>query len=260
MKIVWSLFRAALLSQTQHRASFMMLFCSYCLSTGADILSLWVLFDRFQMIRGWTFSELALVYGIVHMGFSLAETTARGFDDFDTMIKNGDFDRLLLRPLSPLLQLAVSRVEPMRLGRFVQGFCMLLWGLSSLPFSLSFFHLCLIIFSIVSTASLFFGLWILQATACFWFTEILEVFNIATFGGAQMGQFPITVYSRGMQWIFTILVPLSCVAYYPIASVLGKSTLPLSLACALPLAGFVFLWLSCQCWKVGVRRYSSTGS
>jgi ABC-2 type transport system permease protein len=54
------------------------------------------------MIQGWTLKEPALIYGILHIGFAIAEASGRGFDTFSRMVIQGDFDRILLRPLGTI--------------------------------------------------------------------------------------------------------------------------------------------------------------
>ena len=55
---------------------FLILAATHFIATFVDILGIWVLFDRFKMIQGWTLAELALIYGIMHMGFAAAEASA----------------------------------------------------------------------------------------------------------------------------------------------------------------------------------------
>jgi ABC-2 type transport system permease protein len=254
------LIHVSLHSQLQYRASFFTLMISHFLTTFADIVGLWALFDRFKMIQGWTLPELCLIYGIVHMGFALAECFARGFDTFSHMIKSGEFDRLLLRPLSTLFQIATSDVQFMRFGRFLQGLVVLLWGAYELRFSLFSLHALVILFSVLGTWSLFYGLFIVQATLSFWLVESLEIMNIATYGSVQAGQFPMSIYVKPFRMIFTFLIPLACVAYYPIATLLRQTSIPIWLGLAAPFAGLLFLFCACQFWHLGVRHYRSTGS
>lgn len=258
--IFWKLLSLSLRGQMQYRASFFMLVASYFLTTLTDIAVLWILFDRFKLVRGWNLEEVSLIYGIVHMGFSLAESLGKGFDLFDTMIKKGDFDRILLRPISTLTQVATTEVQLLRLGRFAQGLLVLLWGAKQLKLSLLSLHALVIVFSVIGTASLFYGLLIIQAAIAFWTIETLEIMNITTYGGVLAGQYPISIYNKPFQAIFTFLIPLACVAYYPIATLLRQSAVPLFLGLIAPSAGFIFLFFSCKLWHAGVRRYCSTGS
>jgi ABC-2 type transport system permease protein len=256
----WTLLGISFRSQLQYRASFWMVGISYFLTTLTDIVGIWVLFDRFQMVKGWTLPEVCLVYGIVQMGFSVAESFGKGFDNFDQMVKHGDFDRLLIRPIGTLVQVATSRMELMRLGRFFQGLLVLAWGANELHFSLLSLHALVILFSVVSTASLFYGLAIIQATCSFWIVEAEEFMNITTYGGMLVGQYPITIYNKAFRLFFTLLIPIACVAYYPIATLLKNCELPLGLGLVAPLAGFFFLWIARKFWRFGVHHYVSTGS
>lgn len=247
-------------SQMQHRASFFMLTSAYFLSTFIDIVGMWVLFDRFKMVKGWSLKEVAIIYGIMHIGFSIPEAFARGFDNFGQLIKNGDFDRILLRPMGTLYQMASREIQWMRLGRFLQGAIVLGWGCCEQQISPISWEAATISLAIVGTAALFYALFIVQATLTFWTTETLEVMNITTFGGLEVGQYPITIYTPLLRGFFTFIIPLACVAYTPIATLLQRTTIPLWLGTAAPLSGLLFLALAVMLWKVGVRHYSSTGS
>ena len=258
--LFWRLVFVSIRSQMQYPASFLMLLLSHFLSTFVDILGIWVLFDRFNVIKGWTLFEVGLVYGVVQMGFALAESLARGFDTFSQMVKQGDFDRVLLRPLSPLFQIAVREVQFLRMGRFFQGLVILMWSASQLSFSLFSFPMLIVVFSILGAACLFYGLFIIQATISFWMIETLEIMNMTTYGGLQIGQYPMTIYNRPLRLLFTLVIPLSCVVYYPLATLLRHETLPLWLGMVAPLTGVAFLYLASRLWRLGVSHYSSTGS
>lgn len=244
----------------QYPGSFLMLSLSHFIGTFVDILGIWILFDRFHLVKGWSLPEVGLIYGIIHMGFALAEAFSRGFDTFSQLIKQGDFDRLLLRPLTPLFQVAVREVHAMRIGRFLQGFVVLIWSSNELSLSLLSIHALTICLSVIGTGCLFYGLFVIQAAISFWTTEALELMNIATYGGVQSGQYPLSIYNKTFRLIFTLIVPSGCVAYYPIAILLRKELFPIWLSLLFPLTGLLFLYLACQFWHLGVRRYRSTGS
>lgn len=260
LKLYLKLAGIAMRSQMQYRASFFMLTFSYFLSTFVEIVGIWILFDRFRSVQGWTFQEIAIIYGVIHMGFSLTETFARGFDTFGHLVKNGDFDRLLLRPCSTLLQAASREFQLMRLGRFFQSLLVLAYGLYHTGMASSALSYLVISFAIIGTACLFYGLMIIQATITFWTVESLELMNITTFGGVQAGQYPMSIYNWKFRSLFTFIIPLACVGYYPIAILLEHETWPVSVGLIAPFAGVAFLWLASQFWKVGVAHYHSTGS
>ena len=59
--------------------------------------------------------------------------------------------------------------------------------------------------------------------------------NIATFGGLEVGQYPISIYNPILRGFFTFIIPLACVAYYPIATALNHETIPMWLGTIAPL-------------------------
>ncbi len=260
MRLYWKLVGVCIRSQMQYRASFLMLASAHFVATFVDILGIWVLFDRFKMVKGWTLPEVAIIYGIMHMGFAAAEAFARGFDTFSQIIRTGEFDRYLLRPMGTLLQVAVRDVQILRVGRFLQGFIVLAWGITTLELPLLSLHIPIIIFSIIGAVCIFYGLFVIQATISFWTIESLEIMNITTYGGLAVGQYPISIFKKYFRLAFTFVIPLACVGYYPVATMLHHEAYPLWMGLLFPLAGVLFLVAACRLWDFGVRHYHSAGS
>jgi len=253
----------SLRSQMQYRLSFIMHATGHFLITGLEFLGFVALFQRFGQIRGWTLPQMALFYGIISVAFAIAEAVPRGFDIFGRLIKAGDFDRILLRPRSAALQVLGQEFQLMRIGRFTQGLLVLLWSSSTLNMQWSAAHLALLLFAITGGACLFSGLFVLQATLCFWTTESIEIVNCTTYGGVEAAQFPLTIYRSWFRGFFMFVIPLATINYFP-AHVLLNMDDPLGssrwLQWVSPLAGILFLWICIRFWSFGIKRYTSTGS
>jgi ABC-2 type transport system permease protein len=74
-----------------------------------DPISLIFSFSRFGSIGEWSMERILLIYSMAVTSFGLAETFFRGFDYFPwKMLRTGDFDRVLLRPGSLIVQVAGS--------------------------------------------------------------------------------------------------------------------------------------------------------
>ena len=114
--------------QMQFRASFIMESIGQFAFSGVIFLGIVVLFSRFDNLQGWSLPEVAFLYGLVNMAFAIADAACVGFDHFGTMVRSGDFDRLLLRPRSTALQLAGQELELRRVGRLAQGIVILVWA------------------------------------------------------------------------------------------------------------------------------------
>ncbi len=249
--------------QMAYRASFaMQAVGDLVLSTG-EFLMIWALFARFGSLLGWRLEEIALFYGLVNSAFILAESLGRGFDNFSRLVRSGDFDRILLRPRSAVLQIAGNELRLMRVGRLLQSGGILIWALWRLGVGRAPWQLALLFATLAGGSCLFYGLLILQATLCFWTIESLEVMNTLTYGGVETGQYPLSIYRRAFRAFFIFVVPLAAVTYFPAIALLGRDDplgTPRWFQTVSPVLGVVFLMASLQVWRIGVRHYRSTGS
>lgn len=253
----------SLKSQMQYRASFLFSALGQFFNTGIEIIGMWALFERFGSLTPWTLPQVAMFYGVVHCAFAIAEAFSSGFDQFNLTLKSGDFDRVLLRPRGTVLQLMGHELSLRRIGRLTQGLIVLIWAMGTLQVRWGWFQVGLLLWAILGGVCLFFGLMVIQATLAFWTTETLELMNTMTYGGIETAQYPLAIYQPAFRRFFTFVVPLACVAYFPVIAVLDIPD-PLGTSRAVqhcaPLTGVLFLGVALQLWQYGVRRYTSTGS
>lgn len=251
-------------AQMQYRASFILSALGTFVATGVEILGVWALFDRFGNLGVWSFSQIAVFYGTVNVAFAITDFLSRGFDTFGSrFVRTGDFDRVLLRPRTAVMQIAGSEFPLHRIGRFSQGFLVLVVGLVLVDVEWSLFSVFLLTMALIGTMFFFYAILIFQATLSFWTTESLEVMNTLTYGGIETAQYPLSIYKENFQRFFVYVVPLGCVTYFPIVGALGVDD-PLGSSilfqATAPLAGIAFFALALFVWMFGIRNYASTGS
>jgi len=90
--------------------------------------------------------------------------------------------------------------------------------------------------------------------------QALEVANIFTDGGREMAQYPLDIYAKWVTRFFTFIIPFGAVSYLPLLYILDRTDGPDLLYMAMPLASLLFLLPCLAVWRIGVRRYRSTGS
>ncbi|MDZ4321326.1 MAG: ABC-2 family transporter protein, partial [Phenylobacterium sp.] len=115
-------YAASMRAQLQYPGSAIMLGIGAFATTIIDMLAVWALFDRFGQVQGWRLGDIAVFYGVISISFALADFVSRGFDVFGSeFVKTGAFDRVLLRPRSPTLQLIGYEFRLSRFGRLAQA-------------------------------------------------------------------------------------------------------------------------------------------
>ncbi len=246
------------MSQMSYRKSFILLTIGQFFVPFMTFISIVLLFQRFSNIQGWSLFEVALCYGIVNLAYSTSECFARGFDMFSNMIRTGSFDRIMLRPRGTMLQVFGSKFEFTRLGRFIQSLAVLIFALVKLDLDYTPLKILTLILMISCGVIIFTGIYIIGATLCFFTIDGVEIMNIFTDGGREMAKYPLGIYKKSVQKIFTFIIPFGVVNYYPLMFVLGKSN---NLIYAfMPLYGIIFFIPCIWLWSIGVKHYKSTGT
>lgn len=258
MKLYFRYFLMQVKSQMQYKTSFFMTALGQFITSFTAFLSICFLMSRFHQVEDFLYNEVLLCFAAVLMAFSLAECFARGFDTFSTMIRNGEFDRIMVRPRNEIFQVLASRIELTRAGRFIQAVIVFAYAIPTSRITRTFDKIITLILMIISGTIIFSGLFLIYAALCFFTTEGLEFINIFTDGGREFGRYPLSIYGEEVLKFFTYVVPLALFQYYPLLYLTGRSQNILYMF--LPVLGVVFILPCYGLWRIGVRHYKSTGS
>lgn len=260
MKLYFKYIKILFKAQLQYRGSFLMLSFGQFFIPFSVFAGLYFLFERFGSIKGWSFFEVALCFSVIHIAFSVSECCARGFDTFSSLVSSGDFDRLLVRPRSTVVQVMGSKFEFSRIGRLLQGAVVFIWAILNLTIEWNVYKAITLALMLVSGVFVFTGILILAASLCFWTIQAIEVSNIFTHGGREMSQYPLSIYKKWVTRFFTFVVPFGCVNYLPLMYILDKAEGAGPLYTLIPLYGIAFIAPCLFIWRFGVKHYRSSGS
>jgi ABC-2 type transport system permease protein len=244
----------------QYRLSTALMAAGQFLACYFWFLSMSLLFAHFGNIDGWTYAEVCLCFAVTLTSFSIAECIARGFDTFSNLIIKGDFDRVLLRPRSSMLQVLGAGFEISRVGRLAQSVVVLCVALPQSAFVWTPAKIATLIFMIGGGVAIFSGVFVLGAAVCFFTLEGLEIVNIFTDGGRELAAYPLTIYGKWIRRFFTFIIPYGCMNYLPLLYLTGRATRFPLFYMLTPLLGCAFLAPCVLVWRIGVRHYTSSGS
>ena len=245
-------------SKMQYKASFFMTAAGQFIVSFSAFFGVYFMFDRFSEVDGYTFSKVLICFAAVLMAFSLAECFFRGFDTFPKLIKSGTLDRILVRPRSVIFQVLTSTIEFTRIGRFLQAAVTLGYAIPTSGVEWTFDKVMTLIMMIVGGMGVYSALFILYAGISFFTIEGLEFMNVFTDGTREFGEYPLSIYGKGILGFFTYVIPIALFQYYPFLYLVGRTD---DLWYAfLPLIGLVFLLPCYAFFAFGLSRYKSTGS
>jgi len=265
LSLLYHLLRVQIRSQLQYPTSFIMDLLGSTIVMGSFFVVFALTLSRFETISGWAIGEVAFIWGITEFSFGVMDLVFSGFDYdvFGPLVRKGQFDQLLLRPVNITLQVLGSRFILRRLGKMMEGLIILLYGLSQIEVHWTIFKVLYIPILSISQVLFFGSLFIIGATTTFWTMERLEILNIFTYGGSEIMSYPMHIFPRTIRLIFTFLVPAIFLSYFPTVFILGKTdplNAPEFAAFLAPFVGATMLMIALRFWRFGVRNYQSTGS
>lgn len=245
-------------SVMQYKTSFILEVITQIIVVFTYYFTIICLFDKFSNIKGFTLYEVLLAFGVIQFGSSMTEVFARGFDDFDKLIIDGSFDRILLKPRNIYFQIFTEQIRLAKLMKVIQAVIILIIAVVKLNISWNIYKVITLILMLISSVVIFLGLFILSAAYCFVTLKGLETRNILTDGCKHMAKYPIGIFKKGIVLFLTVIVPFGCVNYYPLLYILGRTN---SLIYILsPLLTLIYLIPVILIFNKGVKKYASTGS
>ncbi|MFD4376327.1 ABC transporter permease [Streptomyces sp. NPDC058486] len=252
-------------STMAYRASFALtLVTSFCV-TFFDFVVILLMFGQVQGLGGFSFAEVAFLYGTTGTAFGIADLTLGSLQRMGRRIRDGSLDVFLLRPAPLLAQVAADKFALRRLGRVLQGLMVLVWSLVLLrgEVAWSWEKVLLVPGMVVCGAVIFMAVMVLGGAAIFWLQDAAEVTNSFTYGGNTLLQYPPTVFAQDLVKGVVYVVPLAFVNWLPALYVLGRPApagVPSWAAFASPLVALVCCAVAGLAWRAGIRSYRSTGS
>lgn len=267
-KLAWllpylQLMQSSIQSRMEYRGTFIALLFTIGGFYLAQISVIGLMVYRFKSIAGWSPGELAFLYALLILSMGFVSAIFSGALDFSDLVRDGTFDRLLLRPLSTLGQVLAMRFDLMGLVHLLLGVAALVVATNLLEIRWTLTRGLFLFLSVSGGVLILGGIRIMVAASCFFTIRNEGLQHLVVFSAREFLMYPVSMYTRSVQVFLTFLFPIAFVNFYPAHVLLdrGSSTLfhPVLAYLAFPV-GLVVFFLSLVFWRTGSHHYSSTGS
>ncbi len=255
--------RASVMGRMEYRGSFFVFLITLLGFYGAQIAVIGVMLNRFHRIGGWETGDIAFLYGLLVLAQGLTASITSGMLEFSDFVREGTFDRVLLRPLSPMGQILAMRFDPTGVAHLLLGIVALVvasrWG--HVPWSPG---IVLLLFVTVGGGALILSaIRIAVAGVAFFTISNQGLQHLVVFSAREFLLYPVDIYSRPVRVLLTFIFPVAFINFYPAHLFLDRSTEtlfhPAFVYLTLPVGVFALVG-SLIFWKYAVGKYSSTGN
>lgn len=222
-----------------------------------------ILVVRFKNIAGWSYEELAFLYGLGLLSHALVVIFFIQTWSIEDLVLRGGLDRLLVRPINILFHFLFSGINLIGMIDLIPASIIFLYACSLLDFRWSAFHFFQIIVILLGATLIRAGIYLTLGTMAFWTKKSRPLVMGGMITMDRSTSYPQTIFPYAIQLALTFLLPIGFIAFYPASDLLGKPA-PFSFIHHSWLWTFgigMLLWIgSCLFFRVGIRRYESSGS
>jgi len=238
-------------------------FLANALQFAVGVGTLRVITLQFQNINGWEFNQIAFMYGLGIISHALSVIIFIQTWYIDGLVIHGEFDRMLLRPMSIYFQFCFHYINLIGLTDMLPGVIIFIYGAVSVGFSFTLLNIISVILVIAGATMIRGGIYTLVGSVGFWTksTQSLTTASENIFVKAIM--YPMTIYNWTIQAIFTFLIPVGFISFYPASAFLDKDAgfeFPGSVIIWTFVIGVLFMLLGRTLFNIGLKHYDSAGS
>jgi ABC-2 type transport system permease protein len=246
-------------ARMQYRADFIISTIGMLFTSAATVLVFRVLFSTIPDLAGWNFNEIVFIYAF----YLLSITPLQLFFDQIWFLRydltDGSFIKYYLKPLNMMFYYMSGRVDIKGFAQIGLGIAALAYASVKLGIVWTFGRLLLLLVALFSASLVAISILVIAASSAFWLVQgSFPILSLAL-KIRDFAPYPTTIFDGMFRFVFTYLIPIGFVAFYPAQLFLRPGGAPL-LAYFSPLIGIAFFLLAYLVWKKGVDSWVGTGS
>lgn len=254
--------RINVLTTLEYRENFILWSLFTLVYHGSAIAALWIVLARFPSMNGWSFRDMFFLYALWMAAHAVHNTFFSNVEGIPERIREGEFDRVLVRPIDPLFQIVTTpgQIFPdeliLALATFIAATLY-----SGVRVDAAFVLFVPLV--VIGGALIDLGINLMIATIAFWFVKVDALRWIVLQLEQEFTRYPVAIYSRSVRLLLTFVVPFAFMNYFPAAYFLHKTgatfSLPPQIGLLGPVIGLVFVAIAYAFWRFGLDRYQGVG-
>jgi ABC-2 type transport system permease protein len=222
-----------------------------------SVAAVWVLFTQVKAIGDWNYPQVLLIYGLSIFSRSLFHLFWVDLMNVSAMVRLGDIDRYLVRPLNPLFQVVAGYLDNDDYGELVTA-VVLVWTSLGMLGQRTVANLLWIAVSVISGMLIFASIHIV-ANAMSFLTIETSGFSSLAWTMDEFTRYPTDIYGKGLRALLTWVIPVAFASFYPAQLIFGNGQL-MGIALVTPLMAALTFAAAYLFWNKAMDRYQGVGN
>lgn len=245
-------------ARLQYRADFVISSIGMFFRDVAGIIGLWIIFKSIPLLSGWNYFELLFIYAFSMLSMAPLQLCFDNVWRLRFHIIDGSFIKYYLRPLNTLFYYLSEIFDIKGFSQLVIAIVVLIYSSIKLQITWTVGKVLLSILLLFTSSLVMSSLMLMAATTAFWIKNSFAVLDF-TFQLRDFTRYPLTIMNGFFKFLFTFVIPIGFVAYYPVKLILRPYETSMYVFIS-PVIGVVLFILAYLFWRKGVRSYNCTGT
>ena len=264
MRIAMQSLKMSFRARLQYRVDTLISTLAVFTRESANIIVIYLALLKFDKINGWNVNEMLFLFSILFLTYAFVVALFADLRQFSDTIREGRFDRLLVRPRGLLIQLVLNNADLIATaGHGTLGILLFLISAGKVGINWNFATIVYYVCALISGILMQGGMFIIFSSLCFYFLETNSIREIFYWNMRKFAGYPISIYHKLIQCVIIYVIPFAFVNYFPAQYLLRKPDMvnynEIYIYIA-PLVGPVVYLIAYLFWRVSVKRYYSTGN
>lgn len=229
----------------------------------SGILVLYITVQNFGDIAGWSFNELAFLYGISAVSHGLAICLFIQTWYIGGYVINGMMDRFMLRPMNVYFQFSIDMFNLIGFTDLIPGMVILIYGCILVNIKFNIITVLVMLSMILSATMIRGAIYLIAGSVSLYSKSRSQLISITHSLLGNATRVPISIFPQWMQMIFTFILPIGFISFYPASSLLDRKDNvlnfePMWALCLL--VAIALLYIGYKVFMTGLKRYESSGT
>ena len=194
---------------------------------GVALGALWVTMRQFPSMNGWDFRQMFFLYALWMAGHELHNTLFFTVVSVPEYVREGRFDRFLVRPLDTLFQVLTVPQQIVPDG-LVLAVATLAAATVAANVRVDWVFVVFVPLVVVGGALIDLGISLAVATCSFWFIRVDTLRWVVMSLEQDFTRYPISIYTRGVRIVLAFVLPFAFMNYFPATYFLQKADVGLA--------------------------------
>jgi ABC-2 type transport system permease protein len=239
----------------EYRADTLIAVIAGIVAQGSTLLFLTVIFQRIPKLADWSFYEMVFIFGLAATAKALNQTLFNAPFSLTWVIRSGQMDVRMVRPVGVLFQSIGLSQELNGAGQLVTGIAVMVYSAARVDMDWTLWSLVYAVIALISSAVIQFAVLLTISVLTFWVQEIRSLIYPVNWL-YDFTRYPLEIFHPVLRGLLTYVIPYALGSFFPAAYLLRSQQYGWA-AWGVPASAIAVMALAYWLWSFGIRRYSS---